>query len=152
MQEAEAAARKIAAEYRGICACPWGTGTKSLWNKDWLGRDVGLNEGIRNTKSVQICLECNKSAEYRLNKATDASQELQYAETAKRAREHNRLFNLGEWERIDGRPFLKHTVRKRYTQYERQLYGLYSRNPGHSNQVRGGLQKYENCLSLTRSN
>ena len=55
----------------------------------------------------------------------EASQELQYEENNQREKVHKRLFNLGEWKREDGKAFLKHSVRKRYTQAERVAYGLH---------------------------
>ena len=107
-QDLEKEARAIAAQYASICACAWGTYTKSGPNVPPGGRPL------------QWCVKCNKVAEFRLEKTTAASQKEHNEICDKRKSKSDRIWNKGEWERLDGKPFLKHTKNKLETQFEKR--------------------------------
>ena len=101
--EAEARARREAGEYPSFCKCPWGTKSRNVW--------VRLPDGRQASKAE--CEECHLCAAFRLRESSRASQyELALRDVAA-AKQSARLYNKGEWQRLDGKPFLKHTPLKR---------------------------------------
>ena len=109
MQEAEAKCRKKAAEYpKVVCGCPWGTPTHS---------EVNPGQGQR---YLQRCNACGKLAEYRLRCSSDASQIEHNRTCTLRANQSDRIFNRGAWQRLDGKPYLKHSLHKLETQADKR--------------------------------
>ena len=103
--EAEDKARREAGEYPSFCKGPWGTKGRTVWVRS------ETRDGVDCSKAV--CNECNLCAEFRLRESSRACQyELALRDVAA-AKHSARLYNKGEWQRLDGKPFLKHTPLKR---------------------------------------